>query len=142
MLELTHCTNVRNRDLLIVSDSGLRLRSLTIGDDALKPWVTNKGLASIGRMAWLRALALHDCNSVTNNGLARLLPLTGLTSLSLRGCRKITNNGLDMLKVRALPAHARTRFASRAPRRAARQRPAAAHRAPPPARSPTWAWSA
>lgn len=43
-LELTHCSNVRNRDLYVLAKAGLQLKCLTLGDDAHKPWVTNKGL--------------------------------------------------------------------------------------------------
>jgi hypothetical protein len=63
---------VRNRDLYVLAQSPIQLRCLTLGDDTNKPWVTNKGLLSIGRMTSLVSLALHDCNSITNNGLASL----------------------------------------------------------------------
>jgi hypothetical protein len=98
-LRLVQCRNVRNRDLFSLAHSSIQLQALTIGDDTNKPWVTNKGLASVGRMTSLRSLALHDCNSITNNGLASLTGLTQLASLSLRGCRKITNHGLETLQV-------------------------------------------
>ncbi|GBF94798.1 hypothetical protein Rsub_07970 [Raphidocelis subcapitata] len=97
-LELAQCVDVRNRDLFVLANSSLELRRLTLGDDAIKPWVTNKGLASIGSMTSLRSLALHDCNSVTNNGLAHLSGLSRLSSLSLRGCKRITNSGLEALQ--------------------------------------------
>lgn len=100
VLELMHCPNVRNRDLYVLAQSPLlQLRALAIGDDTNKPWVTNRGLASIGRMSSLAVLALHDCNSITNNGLTSLAVLNQLVALSLRGCRKITNNGLEVLQV-------------------------------------------
>lgn len=99
VLQLVQCRNVRNRDLFALAHSTIQLHSLTIGDDCNKPWVTNKGLSSIGRMASLRRLALHDCNSITNNGLTSLVGLSQLVELSLRGCRKITNHGLDLVQV-------------------------------------------
>jgi hypothetical protein len=144
VLELTRCANVRNRDLFVLAASGLPLRCLTVGEDAFKPWVTNKGLVSIGRMTTLRSLALHDCNSVTNNGLAELAGLINLNSLSLRGCKKVTNSGLEILQVRAraalgkqqpaAPQNARWRAdASGCSERPERQRqpPPAPHPAPP-----------
>lgn len=99
VLELVQCPNVRNRDLYVLAQSPIQLRCLTLGDDTNKPWVTNKGLSSIGRMSSLQSLALHDCNSITNNGMTALSGLRLLSSLSLRGCRKITNNGLEVLQV-------------------------------------------
>lgn len=99
VLELVQCPNVRNRDLYVLAQSPIQLRCLTLGDDTNKPWVTNKGLSSIGRMSSLQSLALHDCNSITNNGMTALSGLQHLSSLSLRGCRKITNNGLEVLQV-------------------------------------------
>lgn len=98
VLELVQCPNVRNRDLYVLAQSAVRLRCLTLGDDTNKPWVTNRGLSSIGRMSSLQSLALHDCNSITNNGMTALGGLRHLSSLSLRGCRKITNNGLEVLQ--------------------------------------------
>eukprot|EP00878_Enallax_costatus_P003223 GHUV01003426.1.p1 GENE.GHUV01003426.1~~GHUV01003426.1.p1 ORF type:complete len:738 (+),score=210.60 GHUV01003426.1:346-2559(+) len=98
VLELVQCPNVRNRDLYVLAQSPIQLRCLTLGDDTNKPWVTNKGLSSIGRMSSLQSLALHDCNSITNNGMQALSELRHLSSLSLRGCRKITNNGLEVLQ--------------------------------------------
>lgn len=58
-LHLTNCANVRNRDLMIIARSGLRLHTLTLGDDTTKPWVTNKGLAYIAQMPTLTALHLQ-----------------------------------------------------------------------------------
>jgi hypothetical protein len=107
VLELVQCPNVRNRDLYVLAQSAVRLRCLTLGDDTNKPWVTNRGLSSIGRMSSLQSLALHDCNSITNNGMTSLGGLRHLSSLSLRGCKKITNNGLEVLQVRALVGLAR-----------------------------------
>lgn len=97
-LHLTNCANIRNRDLLILSRSSLKLQTLTLGDDTNKPWVTNRGLASIAKIATLTCLNLQDCNSVTNNGLASLNNLKSLTRLSLKGCRKLTNCGLEALQ--------------------------------------------
>jgi hypothetical protein len=97
VLELVRCPAVRNRDLYVLAHSPLQLQSLTLGDDTNRPWVTNRGLVSIGHMCTLQQLALHDCNSITNNGLTCLAGLASLVSLSLRGCRKITNNGLEVL---------------------------------------------
>jgi hypothetical protein len=99
VLELVQCPNVRNRDLYVLAHSPIQLRCLTLGDDTNKPWVTNRGLSSIGRMSNLQRLALHDCNSITNNGMTALSALKQLSSLSLRGCRKITNTGLEVLQV-------------------------------------------
>jgi hypothetical protein len=105
-LELSHATNVRNRDLYVLAEGALPLRRLVVRDDPFKPWVTNRGLISIGRIATLRHAALHDCTSVTNNGLAALAAAaTGLVTLSLRGCRKVTNSGLEIIAVRAWPGH-------------------------------------
>lgn len=97
-LHLTSCANIRNRDLLILSRSNLKLQTLTLGDDTNKPWVTNRGLASISKIATLTCLNLQDCNSVTNNGLASLSNLGSLNRLSLKGCRKLTNCGLEALQ--------------------------------------------
>jgi hypothetical protein len=97
-LILTNCINVRNRDLFVLAQSAWSLRTLTVGDDMNKPWVTNRGLSSIAKMTSLTALSLHDCNSVTNNGLTCLNKLRALGKLSLKGCRKITNSGLEVLQ--------------------------------------------
>jgi hypothetical protein len=97
-LILTNCLNVRNRDLFVLAQSAWSLRTLTVGDDMNKPWVTNRGLSSIAKMTSLTALSLHDCNSVTNNGLTCLNKLRALGHLSLKGCRKITNSGLEVLQ--------------------------------------------
>jgi hypothetical protein len=97
-LILTNCLNVRNRDLFVLAQSAWSLRTLTVGDDMNKPWVTNRGLSSIAKMTSLAALSLHDCNSVTNNGLTCLNKLRALGHLSLKGCRKITNCGLEVLQ--------------------------------------------
>lgn len=59
-----------------------------------------RGIESIAKMANLKFLALHDCNSITNNGITAMSELTGLDSLSLRGCRKLTNNGMKIISVR------------------------------------------
>mmetsp|Transcript_5604 Transcript_5604/g.12412 ORF Transcript_5604/g.12412 Transcript_5604/m.12412 type:complete len:724 (+) Transcript_5604:271-2442(+) len=98
VLHLTNCANVRNRDLLVLSRSGLRLHTLTLGDDANKPWVTNRGLSCIAQITTLTSLNLQDCNSITNNGLLALEKLKCLSSLSLKGCRKLTNCGLEALQ--------------------------------------------
>jgi hypothetical protein len=101
VLELVSCRNVRNRDLYMLGRAGMQLTQLVLGDDSNKPWVTNRGLASIGTMTTIRTLSLHDCNSITNNGMSALLPLAPhLEALSLRGCRKITNSGLQAVAVR------------------------------------------
>ena len=98
VLHLTSCENIRNRDLLIISRSGLHLHTLTLGDDACKPWVTNSGLEHIAQITSLTSLNLHECKNVTNNGLLALTSLRGLASLSLKGCGKLTNAGLEALQ--------------------------------------------
>jgi len=98
VLHLTNCNNVRNRDLLNISRSGLRLHTLTLGDDMMKPWVTNLGLGHIAQITSLTSLNLHECSNVTNNGLAALSSLRGLASLSLKGCDKLTNAGIEALQ--------------------------------------------
>ncbi|KAI8469459.1 MAG: hypothetical protein J3K34DRAFT_423675 [Monoraphidium minutum] len=100
VLDLTRCRNVRNRDLYVLAEAApaVALSALIIDDNARKPWVTNMGLESIGRMASLARLGLHNCKSVTNNGLAELRGLTGLTSLSLRGCKKLSNAGAEVMR--------------------------------------------
>ncbi|KAI8469614.1 MAG: hypothetical protein J3K34DRAFT_459261 [Monoraphidium minutum] len=115
-LDLTRCRNVRNRDLFLLAEhaGALALEALSIDDDALKPWVSNKGLASVGRVTTLHSLSLHGCNNVTNNGLAHLATLRGLTRLSLRGCKKVSNSGLAALQqgltqLRDLDLHGCTR---------------------------------
>lgn len=98
VLHLTNCNNVRNRDLLTISRSGLRLHTLTLGDDMFKPWVTNSGLEHIAQITSLTSLNLHECSNVTNNGLVALSSLRGLASLSLKGCDKVTNAGIETLQ--------------------------------------------
>ena len=98
VLHLTNCDHIRNRDLQIISRSGLHLHTLTLGDDACKPWVTNSGLEHIAQITSLTSLNLHECNNVTNNGLMALTSLQGLASLSLKGCGKLTNAGMEALQ--------------------------------------------
>mmetsp|Transcript_2423 Transcript_2423/g.6163 ORF Transcript_2423/g.6163 Transcript_2423/m.6163 type:complete len:680 (-) Transcript_2423:1220-3259(-) len=98
MLHLTNCANVRNRDLKLLSSSGLRLHTLLLGDDANKPWVTNVGLSWIAKIPTLTALTLQDCTQVTNKGLSPLNQLSGLSALSLKGCSRLTNGGLQALQ--------------------------------------------
>lgn len=98
VLHLTNCANIRNKDLLIISESGLSLHTLTLGDDTNKPWVTNVGLSSIARMPTLTSLNLHDCSGVTNKGLLELTALQGLSSLSLKGCSKLTSGGFEAIQ--------------------------------------------
>jgi hypothetical protein len=98
LLHLTNCAVVRNRDLQLLSRSGLRLHTLVIGDDANKPWVTNLGLSWIGKITTLTSLSLQDCTQVTNKGLAFLGQLSSLATLSLRGCARLTNQGLEALQ--------------------------------------------
>jgi hypothetical protein len=71
-LHLSSCTNVRNRDLQLLASGGLRLRTLLLGDDANRPWVSNQGLAWIARIASLTELHLQDCTQLTNRGLGAL----------------------------------------------------------------------
>ena len=97
VLHLTQCENIRNRDLLIIARSGLRLHTLTLGDDTNRPWVSNKGLASVSQVTTITSLNLQDCNGVTNLGLKALNNLKSLTHLSLKGCCKLTNSGLEAL---------------------------------------------
>eukprot|EP00798_Chlamydomonas_sp_ICE-L_P023440 gene23440-30725_t len=97
-LHLTNCCNIRNGDLKIIAHSGLRLHTLTLGDDTAKPWVTNKGIACISQITSLTSLNLQDCNNVTNNGMAPLNKLSSLEALSLKGCKKLTNGGLEALQ--------------------------------------------
>lgn len=97
-LHLTNCANVRNRDLKLLSSSGLRLHTLTLGDDANKPWVTNVGLSWISKIPSLTALTLQDCTQVTNKGLSALNQLSMLSALSLKGCSRLTNSGLQALQ--------------------------------------------
>ncbi|EFJ49041.1 hypothetical protein VOLCADRAFT_90266 [Volvox carteri f. nagariensis] len=99
-LHLDRCANIRNRDLLVLSraPAAQHLHTLTLGDDRARPWVSNRGLASVCRITSLTRLILRDCLSLTNRGLAPLSSLTGLTCLSLRGCRKLTNQGIEALR--------------------------------------------
>ncbi|KAG1679099.1 hypothetical protein FOA52_000454 [Chlamydomonas sp. UWO 241] len=99
-LHLTHCANIRNRSLMIISGAGLKLHTLSLGDDsvAARPWVTNEGLACIAHMTSLTSLHLHDCNGVTNNGLLALAGLHRLSTLSLKGCRKLTSGAFEALQ--------------------------------------------
>ena len=98
VLHLTGCSNVRNKDLLILANSSLSLHTLTVGDDANKHWVTNEGLAAIARMPSITSLNLHDCNGVTNNGLLALTKLQRLSTLSLKGCCKLTSGALEAIQ--------------------------------------------
>ncbi|GFR52404.1 hypothetical protein Agub_g14974 [Astrephomene gubernaculifera] len=106
-IHLDHCSRIRNRDLLLLSraPSAQLLHTLTLGDDRARPWVSNRGLASVCRLTSLTRLTLRDCMSLTNRGLVPLSALTGLTCLSLRGCRKLTNQGLEALKGLRLLQH-------------------------------------
>ncbi|GIL51236.1 hypothetical protein Vafri_7091 [Volvox africanus] len=99
-LHLDRCANIRNRDLLVLSraPAAQHLHTLTLGDDRARPWVSNRGLASVCRITTLTRLTLRDCMSLTNRGLMPLSALTGLTCLSLRGCRKLTNQGVEALR--------------------------------------------
>lgn len=58
-LRLTHCANIRNRDLLVLARSGLRLSALTLGDDRKRPWVSNRGLGFLCRLTSLSRLTLQ-----------------------------------------------------------------------------------
>jgi len=98
LLHLTNCSNVRNRDFKLLSRAGLRLHTLSIGDDVRKPWVSNLGLAWIGQVTTLTSLNLHDCVQLTNRGMEPLRQLRGLAALSLKGCDKINNQGLEVLR--------------------------------------------
>lgn len=98
LLHLTNCSNVRNRDLQLLSNGGLRLHTLTLGDDANRPWVSNIGLSWISKVTTLTALNLQDCTQLTNRGLQPLQHLTGLAALSLKGCNKLNNMGLEGLR--------------------------------------------
>jgi hypothetical protein len=95
-LHLTNCPIVRNRDLMIISI--LPLQTLTLGDNACKPWVTNAGILQIANIKSLTSLNLHDCRNITNTGLMALTSLQNLSSLSLKGCQRLTNTGLDALQ--------------------------------------------
>ncbi|GLI62007.1 hypothetical protein VaNZ11_004581 [Volvox africanus] len=99
-LHLDRCANIRNRDLLVLSRAAAaqHLHTLTLGDDRARPWVSNRGLASVCRITTLTRLTLRDCMSLTNRGLMPLSALMGLTCLSLRGCRKLTNQGVEALR--------------------------------------------
>ncbi|KAL6752632.1 hypothetical protein V8C86DRAFT_2750953 [Haematococcus lacustris] len=98
LLHLNNCTQVRNKDLEILSKSSIRLQTLTVGDDVNKPWVTNLGLAWIGKITSLTSLSLHDCVQVTNRGMGSLEHLQSLAALSLKGCARLTNSGLEALQ--------------------------------------------
>lgn len=79
----TGCLKVRSRDFRLLANSGLRLRAIIIGQEADKPWITNRGLDYIGLIKGLQHLALRNCHSVTNKGVAALSSLVNLYSLEL-----------------------------------------------------------
>jgi hypothetical protein len=97
-LHLMSCRNVRNRDLHLLSAGTLKLHTLTLGDDAHRPWVSNIGLAHVSKLKTLTELNLQDCTQLTNRGLLALSQLTQLKSLSLKRCNKLNNMGLEALR--------------------------------------------
>ena len=101
----------------MLANSGLRLRAIIIGQEADKPWITNRGLDYIGLIKGLQHLALRNCHSVTNKGVAALSSLVNLYSLELQGCKKLTAKGLEFLqnmaRLTALSLHNCTRITER-----------------------------
>ncbi|KAK9844079.1 hypothetical protein WJX81_004070 [Elliptochloris bilobata] len=97
-IDLSGCLSVRNRNLMVLARSKLRLASLTIGNTTTnvlgKPRITNQALASIAEMTGLTSLSLCDCSALTNNGMLVLTALQGLRSLAVNRCPRIGDKGL------------------------------------------------
>ncbi|DBA97456.1 TPA: hypothetical protein ACH3X1_015172 [Trebouxia sp. C0004] len=100
-LDLSGCQNVRNRNLAILSKSGLNLKTLTIGHASPisygKPRITNQALQSIAEFRGLRQLVLADCSAVTTGGLQQLSGLVGLHYLALLRCPRVGDTGMTVL---------------------------------------------
>ncbi|DBB09271.1 TPA: hypothetical protein ACH3X3_007853 [Trebouxia sp. C0006] len=100
-LDLSGCQNVRNRNLAILSKSGLNLKRLAIGHafpiSYGKPRITNQALQSIAEFRGLRQLVLADCSAVTTGGLEQLSGLQGLHSLALLRCPRVGDKGMTVL---------------------------------------------
>lgn len=101
-LNLSECQNVRNRNLLNLSRSKLRLQELRIGHMSSapygKPRITNQALHCITEFKELTTLVLSDCSAVTTAGLQVFSSLVALRRLTVNNCPRVGDNGMQVLR--------------------------------------------
>jgi hypothetical protein len=80
--------NTTDKSVMILCDGCPQLESL---DLTYTKKLTNKAMASIGRLKQLRVLHIRNTPSITDEGVGELSGLSHLESLKLDGCKKLTD---------------------------------------------------